>query len=111
MTSFIKKLMPVVRRDPRYAYEAYEFVSQALVHLYDFAVARSDIGLEPDPAPVSQLPPVAVVKYVHDAGDVAFDVHLPTANGELAFVAFPWPGWYGLASAAGVLPAVTPPPP
>jgi uncharacterized repeat protein (TIGR04138 family) len=32
MTSFIKKLMPIVRRDPRYAYEAYEFVSQALVH-------------------------------------------------------------------------------
>jgi uncharacterized repeat protein (TIGR04138 family) len=34
MTSLIKKLMPVVRRDPRYAYEAYEFVSQALVHTH-----------------------------------------------------------------------------
>jgi uncharacterized repeat protein (TIGR04138 family) len=32
MTSFIKKLMPVVRRDPRYAYEAYEFVFMAIDH-------------------------------------------------------------------------------
>jgi uncharacterized repeat protein (TIGR04138 family) len=32
MTAFIKKLVPVVRRDPRYAYEAYEFVFQALDH-------------------------------------------------------------------------------
>jgi uncharacterized repeat protein (TIGR04138 family) len=34
MTSLIKKLLPIVRRDPRYAYEAYEFVSQALVHTH-----------------------------------------------------------------------------
>ncbi|MSQ95717.1 MAG: hypothetical protein EXR98_14320 [Gemmataceae bacterium] len=32
MTPFIKKLTPVVERDPRYAYEAYEFVFQALDH-------------------------------------------------------------------------------
>jgi uncharacterized repeat protein (TIGR04138 family) len=32
MTPFIKKLTPVVQRDPRYAYEAYEFVFQALDH-------------------------------------------------------------------------------
>ncbi len=32
MTSFIKKLVPVVQRDPRFAYEAYEFVFQALEH-------------------------------------------------------------------------------
>lgn len=31
MTSF-KKLLPVVRRDPRYAYEAYVFVFQAIDH-------------------------------------------------------------------------------
>ena len=31
MTSF-KKLLPVVRRDPRYAYEAYLFVFQAIDH-------------------------------------------------------------------------------
>jgi uncharacterized repeat protein (TIGR04138 family) len=34
MTSFIKKLLPVVERDPRYAYEAYEFVFQALEHTH-----------------------------------------------------------------------------
>jgi len=34
MTAFLTTLIPVVRRDPRYAYEAYEFVSQALVHTY-----------------------------------------------------------------------------
>lgn len=32
MTPLIKKLIPVVRQDPRYAYEAYEFVFQALDH-------------------------------------------------------------------------------
>jgi uncharacterized repeat protein (TIGR04138 family) len=32
MSSFINKLMVVVRSDPRYAYEAYEFVFQALEH-------------------------------------------------------------------------------
>lgn len=32
MSGFIKKLVPVVQRDPRYAYEAYEFVFQALEH-------------------------------------------------------------------------------
>ncbi len=32
MTPFIKKLAPVVQADPRYAYEAYEFVFQALDH-------------------------------------------------------------------------------
>jgi uncharacterized repeat protein (TIGR04138 family) len=31
MSSY-KKLMPVVRRDPRYAYEAYEFVAKAIDH-------------------------------------------------------------------------------
>jgi uncharacterized repeat protein (TIGR04138 family) len=31
MTTF-KKLLPVVRRDPRYAYEAYAFVFQAIDH-------------------------------------------------------------------------------
>ena len=30
MSSFISKLLAVVREDPRYAYEAYEFVFQAL---------------------------------------------------------------------------------
>jgi uncharacterized repeat protein (TIGR04138 family) len=30
MSSFLNKLMSVVRQDPRYAYEAYEFVFQAL---------------------------------------------------------------------------------
>jgi uncharacterized repeat protein (TIGR04138 family) len=34
MTSFIKKVLPIVRRDPRYACEAYEFVSLALVHTH-----------------------------------------------------------------------------
>lgn len=32
MTTFIKKLIPVVRNDPRYAYEAYEFVRTAIDH-------------------------------------------------------------------------------
>ena len=32
MSSFISRLMAVVRTDPRYAYEAYEFVFQALEH-------------------------------------------------------------------------------
>ena len=32
MSTFNSKLMNVVRRDPRYAYEAYEFVFQALEH-------------------------------------------------------------------------------
>jgi uncharacterized repeat protein (TIGR04138 family) len=32
MTSINNKLMTVVRRDPRFAYEAYEFVFQALEH-------------------------------------------------------------------------------
>jgi uncharacterized repeat protein (TIGR04138 family) len=32
MSSFNSKLISVVRRDPRYAYEAYEFVFQALEH-------------------------------------------------------------------------------
>jgi uncharacterized repeat protein (TIGR04138 family) len=41
MTSFIKKLMPVVRRDPRFAYEAYEFVFQGLEH------AQKMLGRQP----------------------------------------------------------------
>ncbi len=32
MSSFNNKLLAVVRRDPRYAYEAYEFVFHALEH-------------------------------------------------------------------------------
>src|SRR5438093_6039387 len=32
MTQFNSKLAEVVRRDPRYAYEAYEFVFQSLYH-------------------------------------------------------------------------------
>ena len=34
MTLFIKQLIPVVQRDPRFAYEAYEFVNQALEHTH-----------------------------------------------------------------------------
>ena len=41
MTAFIKKLVPVVQRDPRYAYEAYEFVFQALEH------TQNMLGREP----------------------------------------------------------------
>ncbi|MBI1830046.1 MAG: hypothetical protein HYR84_01185 [Planctomycetes bacterium] len=32
MTAFIKKLVPIVRGDPRFAYEAYEFVFHGLEH-------------------------------------------------------------------------------
>ncbi|MBM3993830.1 MAG: hypothetical protein FJ303_06715 [Planctomycetes bacterium] len=32
MTTFIKKLDPIIRRDPRYAYEVYEFVFHGLEH-------------------------------------------------------------------------------
>jgi uncharacterized repeat protein (TIGR04138 family) len=49
MTTFIKKLMPVVQRDPRYAYEAYEFVFQALEHTQKLLgrvppVENADVG-------------------------------------------------------------------
>jgi uncharacterized repeat protein (TIGR04138 family) len=34
MSSLLKKLTPVIRRDPRYAYESYEFVMHALEHTH-----------------------------------------------------------------------------
>ena len=45
MSSF-KKLMPVVRRDPRYAYEAYLFVFQAIDHTlkYGSQVTKGTAG-------------------------------------------------------------------
>jgi uncharacterized repeat protein (TIGR04138 family) len=42
MSFFNTKLAEVVRRDPRYSYEAYEFVFQALHH------AQKLLGREPD---------------------------------------------------------------
>jgi uncharacterized repeat protein (TIGR04138 family) len=49
MTFFHAKLAEVVQRDPRYAYEAYEFVFQALQH------AQHLLGREaPDDAPPAE---------------------------------------------------------
>lgn len=44
MTNFNSKLFEVVQRDPRYAYEAYEFVFQALLALED----GQRVGREPE---------------------------------------------------------------
>lgn len=52
MTAFIKKLVPVVQRDPRYAYEAYEFVFQALEHTQKM-LGREPPGESVDPADTS----------------------------------------------------------
>jgi len=46
--SFNNKLMEVVRRDPRYAYEAYEFIFQALE--YTQKMLGREIGERADPA-------------------------------------------------------------
>jgi uncharacterized repeat protein (TIGR04138 family) len=51
MTAFIKKLMPVVQRDPRYAYEAYEFIFQALEHTHKM-LGRSPPDESTDPEDV-----------------------------------------------------------
>jgi uncharacterized repeat protein (TIGR04138 family) len=48
MSAFIKKLMPVVERDPRYAYEAYEFVFHALEHTLKM-LGREAPGESTDP--------------------------------------------------------------
>ena len=48
MSTFNTKLMNVVRRDPRYAYEAYEFVFQALEHTQKM-LGRSPTDENTDP--------------------------------------------------------------
>jgi uncharacterized repeat protein (TIGR04138 family) len=48
MTSFIKNLMPVVRRDPRYAYEAYEFVFKALEYTHKMLGHPPDENSDPN---------------------------------------------------------------
>jgi uncharacterized repeat protein (TIGR04138 family) len=49
MSSLNSKLLAVVRRDPRYAYEAYEFVFQALEHTQKM-LGRAAIDEGADPA-------------------------------------------------------------
>jgi uncharacterized repeat protein (TIGR04138 family) len=49
MTAFIKKLVPVVQADPRYAYEAYEFVFQGLEHTQKL-LGREPSAATTDPA-------------------------------------------------------------
>lgn len=49
MSSFNSKLMSVVRTDPRYAYEAYEFVFQALEHTQKL-LGRGAADARTDPA-------------------------------------------------------------
>jgi uncharacterized repeat protein (TIGR04138 family) len=51
MTVFNTKLAEVVRRDPRYAYEAYEFVFQALHHAQELLGRRPPAGAEPAAEP------------------------------------------------------------
>ena len=46
MSSFNSKLADVVKRDPRYMYEAYEFLYQALQHAYQC------LGREPPPGSI-----------------------------------------------------------
>ena len=48
MSSFNSKLLAVVRNDPRYAYEAYEFVFQALDHTQKM-LGRAAIDEKSDP--------------------------------------------------------------
>jgi uncharacterized repeat protein (TIGR04138 family) len=49
MTMYHPKLAEIVRRDPRYAYEAYEFVFAALTHTHKLLgrVPREDVAAEP----------------------------------------------------------------
>lgn len=52
MSSFNSKLMSVVRRDPRYAYEAYEFIFQALEHTQKLlGCAATDEHADPSDVP------------------------------------------------------------
>ena len=51
MTMYHPKLAEVVRRDPRYAYEAYEFVFEALTH------SQKLLGRLPPQAPVAEAEP------------------------------------------------------
>jgi uncharacterized repeat protein (TIGR04138 family) len=51
MTVFNTKLAEVVRRDPRYAYEAYEFVFQALHHAQEVLGRRPPAGADPTAEP------------------------------------------------------------
>ncbi len=53
MTLFHAGLMEVVQRDPRYAYEAYEFLFHALHH------TQKLLGREPPEVPEGDAPPVA----------------------------------------------------
>ena len=48
MSSFNSKLLSVVRRDPRYAYEAYEFVFKALEHTQKL-LGRNPVDERADP--------------------------------------------------------------
>jgi uncharacterized repeat protein (TIGR04138 family) len=48
MSSFNAKLLAVARRDPRYAYEAYEFIFQALEHTQKI-LGRSPTDESADP--------------------------------------------------------------
>ena len=50
MTFFNTKLADVVRRDPRFAYEAYEFVFQALHHTQEQLNRRPPTPPDGDPA-------------------------------------------------------------
>lgn len=52
MTHFNARLAEVVRKDPRYAYEAYEFIFQALHHVQQTLgrlPPRQDEGDDPEP--------------------------------------------------------------
>jgi hypothetical protein len=62
------------------------FISQALIWLLDFADSHRNLGLRVSPTDRMKLPRVAVV---HVTGPASLDFHvvLPTANGDLAFVA------------------------
>ena len=58
MTFYNIKLAEVVKRDPRYAYEAYEFVFQALHH------AQKILGREPPEEPGEAERPAEVTHHV-----------------------------------------------
>jgi uncharacterized repeat protein (TIGR04138 family) len=50
MTSLHPGLLDVVRRDPRYAYEAYEFLFYALHHTQKMLGREPDAGADPEAA-------------------------------------------------------------
>lgn len=80
MTLFHAGLMEVVQRDPRYAYEAYEFLFLALHH------TQRMLGREPPQATEAETPP-PVDKRLHVSGRELLQGMLNLAQREFGLMA------------------------